>query len=476
MAFYARRRYRRHYRRPQRRHFHRRRRWWPRRKWRRHHHHWRRYQVIKEGVPRKKVTVICRGWEILGVIGSQVQFTTLPSSSDAIQVRRNIKNNAKVDYLSKLINSTGSITNCEFKDFCGGFGNASFTLSGLVQRNQLGMNRFSSRINERHWIRFLGGGLKFPPNNEIDFLFRASTHRPKEGTDREARDKWNHPAHLLNLPGTIIVESIKRTKCCRWKHMRFRPPTDFEGWYDLDQFKDFNLLTYYWTTIHLTNPMGLAPYTTTMSEDRAPLKNKWWGPTGSRSASWINRSEYDREFLSENETSWLQQLWNFVSSSQKRPKYGPFCPSIYPSTEPQTLWFMYYFKFQIGGLNIDQRFQSWPVDEYTTPPPDATEEIRGGELDASGWLCDDAFRRIVGADNQDGLERTAVLTEQQLKLYKLLYSKFGPQRRVRWGRVRTRRISPRRSMGITRRRARRQLARAARQQLWGGGGGTLLPP
>ncbi|WP_294191804.1 hypothetical protein, partial [Pseudomonas sp.] len=406
---------------------------------------------------------------MLGVIGSQLTFEPARDGKEYITVRRNIKNNQKVEYLSKLLNDSANISDCEFKHFCGGYGNASFTLDGLVQRNLLGMNRFSDQINKRHWIKFLGGGVRFPPNDEIDFLFRISLHRPRNDPDRSHKDLWNHPAHLLNLPGTVIIESIKRTKCCKWRHLNFRPPSEFEGWYDLGTFSKFTLMSYYWTTIEMSNPMGIAPYTVDFNENNAPLTNRWWGSSNSaRACPWINRKAWDQQFLSSYENSWLQQLIDAVTDHQRRPNYSPFCPAVYRSNSPQSLWFLYYFKFQIGGLNIDQKFQNWPIVEYTTPPVRAAAEIRRGELDESGWLRDDAFARIIGAGDEDGVARTAVLTEQQRKLYKLLYAKYGPQRRVRWGWKRTRRIDPRRRLVRARERLHRRRMGEHWEQQWGG--------
>nr|QLG20796.1 ORF1 [Lycalopex gymnocercus torque teno virus 2] len=469
MAFYSRprTRYRRRWR--PRRHFRRRR---YRRRGRRYYHRrrgGRRWQTVREALPRKRHYLSVTGWEMLGAIGSNIHFT-----EDGLQVERNIKNNNEVHYFDKLITSQGKVSDKQmgFIDLCGGYGHADITLNGLIQRNQLGMNRFSEDLKEFHWIKFVGGWFQFPPNDEIDYLFRVEHHKPADTTQTQSKQKWNHPAHLINLPGTKIIESIYRSKCCRWKFTRFSPPAEFEGWYELQTFAKFKLLSYMWTTVDLSNPLGLAPYKNTEDptqenniEGHGALENSWWPKKGeSRNCAWIDRKQYDDAFLRGNDKSWWSK---FLPTSETKPKHTPFCPPVWPTDKPQSLWVRYKFKFMLGGFNIGNNFQNYPLIEYQDPPRQilSAEDIHPGELERNGDITARAFRRIIGADNQDEVERTQHLTEQELQLYKSLYYQLR-RKRVTWGIVETREISPRKRLGIRDRRdtRRQRMVRSRRRR------------
>nr|BDU80027.1 ORF1 [Raccoon dog Torque teno virus 1] len=401
------------------------------------------YAGTSRALPRRKRLIVVTGWEILGVLGSVIQWVTTSGGQESMQVRRNIKTDWTPSYLYKLFQGDNATikNDVQFKDFCGGYGTGAVTLEGLILRNLLGMNRFSDSLTQFHWIRFIKGHIQLVPNDEIDWLFRVELHRPGKPTDVDAKHKWNHPAVLINLPGTKIVESIKRSKCCRWKHIKFTPPTHFEGWYDLDNFSKYPLFSYMWTSIDLSNPMGMAPYTKDVTNDtNAPLVNKWWGKSGdSLKCPWIDRKTYNDKFINDAGNSWLE--WLLTSANDKKPKYSPFNPPVFPTTRSQTLWFRYKLYFQIGGLNINTRFQGYPVAEYESPPPaidlENSAEIQEEDLDESGQLREEAFRRIAESHLDQVLPRE--LRAFYTKLEKQLHSKIE-RKKVRWGIKQTRRF------------------------------------
>ncbi|AYP28856.1 MAG: ORF1 protein [Anelloviridae sp.] len=394
----------------QRRHHFRRRRYYPRR--RRYRHRRRSTEVLREHKPRKQKWITVYGWEILGVCGTTWFWT----DQGKLEYRQNIKNNQPVSHLSELgILTTNAKPNftggekCEFKHFCGGHGQATITLAGLAERARLGMARFSENFEGYTWIKFLGAKFQLVPANEVDYLFKLNNRAPyKTDPEKAAETKWNHPANLLLHRGVRVVESIQRSKCCKWKTIKYKPPTEFEGWYDIDNFASFQLLQYMWTTISLTNPMGIAPYAQTglPNEDTGQIVNKWWkeGCTDKSSnlhiPQWIDRVTYDSAFLTKNENKW----WNNIFSDTGKPKHSPFCPPVFTTTHPNTLWCRYKFWFKVGGSTIQNYLPLYPIQEIGPPPStcstSCTACIKEGDLDPDGILTESSYRRITEPHHQ----------------------------------------------------------------------------
>lgn len=216
---YGRRTWRRHkFYHPKRRHYFRRRRWrYPRRRY----HHRRRTEVLREHRPRKLKHVSVIGWEILGIAGT----TYFWDAENKLKSAQNIKNNAEVQHLVQLGIGTGNAkpnwttstnTQCEFKHFCGGYGQATFSLAGLAERARYGMARFTESMEGYPWIKFKGASFQLVPAMEVDYLFRLNNRAPYKTTvESTGEAKWNHPGNLLLHGGTRIVESIYRSKCCK---------------------------------------------------------------------------------------------------------------------------------------------------------------------------------------------------------------------------------------------------------------------
>lgn len=318
----------------------------------------------------------------------------------------------------RLDNGLPPKSDAKFGDFCGGWGSASFTLASLVQRARAGMARFSEKIEGYPWIKWLGATVYLVPNNEVDYLFSWDSHRPPTQEEKAKEERWCHPGVLLNLPWTRTVESIRRTKCCKWKRIRIKPPPLFEGWYDKEQFAKYILGSYLWTTIDMSNPMGLAPVANTgkiVTEGATGLlfENKWFtecaknGQFATR-PTWIDRTTYDTQFLkSETDiTEWLN--WQLKGEVPNKPKFGPFCPPVLPTQDPQTLWIKYTFRFKVGGASFQNFFPNYPISEVEAPPGpctgDCTACIRSEDLDSTGILKDGALRRITKPDHSHKLQ------------------------------------------------------------------------
>ncbi|AYP28832.1 MAG: ORF1 protein [Anelloviridae sp.] len=446
-GYRRRRRYQFHY--PHRRvHFRRRRRrYYPRR---RRYHHRRRTEVLREHKPRKQKHITVFGWEILGIAGT----TFFWDAENKLKSAQNIKNNQEVGHLSKLgispnnakpnFNPDNQNTQCQFKDFCGGFGQASISLAGLASRARYGMARFSETMEDYPWIKFKGAKFQLVPCEQVDYLFRLNNRAPyKTSYEVTAESKWNHPANLLLHGGTRVVESIYRSKCCKWKTIRYRPPPEFEGWYDVGTFASFNLVQYMWTTVSLNNPMGIAPYqrgTTNLDESKGQIHNQWWKDgcvdphSNIKNPIWYDRKEYDKQFVQDTK-SWWDVIWD----TNKKPKHSPFCPPVFTTNNQNVIWCRYKFWFTVGGGTIENRIPAYPLYEIDPPktcPGTCQACIKEGDLDSDGLLTESSLRRITGTHHPSRRELLAKLCK---KLRRVLQKRRAKS--VTWGKKQTRYFS-----------------------------------
>lgn len=312
-----------------------------------------------------------------------------------------------------------------------------------MQRAQLGMARFSESMAGYTWIKFKGAFFQLVPSNEVDYIFRLQNHAP--GTDTERRDEisWIHPGTLLLLPGSKIVESIKRTKCCKWKHIKYRPPPLYEGWYDIENFASYILVAYEWSTISVNNPMGIPPYkisNSDTSQDQAgDVENQWWKDGNKCNASgfhpplWLNRTEYNKNFNNQTGGFW-DQIW------KTKPKCSPFCPPVFTTEHANTLWIRYKFWFQVGGTTLENQIPEYPLKEVEPPPSKCPSSCTTcidpkEDLDSDGILTETALKRIIGGDNKKHrllAKLKRILTRQQQKV---------PRPRIKWGTIETKYFS-----------------------------------
>nr|UZV41787.1 MAG: ORF1 [Anelloviridae sp.] len=434
---------------------HRRRRWF-RRHWRRAHRRrgWyrRRSRPIRQVQPRRKRLLVVSGWEILGQIGSQIKYVIGTKKEDPntpeprIDVINPIPMNKQVQYLALMI-PQGLANTCDdtwtenmkrydyntqreqeyYKgpdhwDFCGGWGYAKFDFQSLILRNLLGMNRFSESINNFTHIRFLKFKFQLIRGPSVDYLFRIQMHRGPQ----DFESPLVHPAHLLNMPFVTWVESIARSKCCRKKVLRRVATTDLSGWYDIESFRNQELVSYQWTAFDPNNPLGKNPDLPKISQVDA----KWWDDKWMRARAdkndqkqkikenreldWQMRTTYDANFVKsieskvrKSETSITQNIWDWIFSwndKQQKPELGktsPFCPPILPSTYVNTLWFRYKFYFQVGGATIGRNAPEWPLREThdntakVCRVPGCKHCIKEGDLDDTGILTEEAYERIT---------------------------------------------------------------------------------
>lgn len=386
-----------------------------------------------------------RGWEILGRIGTV--FTYNGGSWVATNL---IKTNAKVGYLSKMgisgANNNLEENSCEYSDFCGGWGGATFTFSGLVQRAIFGMARFSDCTDGFPWIKYLGGYVTMMQGREVSYLAKFSTHHGL--ADEYAKEtKWVTPGALLNQPGTILVPSLKDSRCCRRKHLRLKPPPGIEGWYDKDKFVNFILVSYWWTAFDIFDPLGPQPLSSTGEPIKTNtgtnirLQNNWFNdklncPAKGRPVIpyWTNRDTYDKKYV-DDKASLTVKWWNILFdstttwfNSENYPRCAPFLPPWITTGGSDTLWFRYKFYFQVGGSDLQNHVPQYPVHEVDDPPvctQRCPARLDTEDFDSDGIITDRALERIT----RPGDRRRDLAEELKCALYQKIREKLIKRRR-----------------------------------------------
>nr|UZV41782.1 MAG: ORF1 [Anelloviridae sp.] len=444
----GRRRYRRHWRRP----------------WRRYRK--RRVRKVYQTQPRKVTPLLVQGWEILGVQGAQLEFHYLNNKWD-IHIRNAAPSNKQVEYFSKTVPPNINNT-CEDKwqsgpkywDFVGGWGQAKFDLQSLVLRNLLGFNRFSEDIRKYTHIKFKGLKFQLIRAMDLDYLFRPQMHRGP--FDYET--SLIHPAHLLNMPWVKWVQSITRSNCCKSPTIRRRTPPDLSGWFDIETFRNYELITYQWTVFDPNNPMGRNTTPIGTTEQSKFFDDDWMRPSSNKETisvnlndrvRWADRTSYDSQFVGDMNNAAGHQApdsnlfdfiwdkinqWNQNDKGFRKGKTTPFLPPMIESPQVNTFWFRYRFYFLLGGSTISRNLQKWPIRETEDDLKPCTGHqgcpacIHEGDLDPFGVLTEKALKRITEPPEH----RKKKLVE---KLAKLIRHR-RKRKRVTWWDETTTRNSP----------------------------------
>nr|UZV41780.1 MAG: ORF1 [Anelloviridae sp.] len=422
-----RRRYKRSWRRPIFRH---------RRRRRRYHHwrpRWRRYRRSKvrkiyQTQPKRIQPLLVQGWEILGVQGTQLEFHKLDEAEKwDIHIRHLAPTNKMVDYLSKMqpiaienkCSDTWQTPGPSYWDFVGGYGQAKFDLQSLVLRNLLGFNRFSEDIRKFTHIKFRGLKFQLIRAPTLDYLFRPQMHRGPFDLEYPLL----HPANLLNMPWVKWVQSVARSNCCRSPSIKRRPPPDLSGWFDIETFRNYELITYQWSVFDPNNPMGRNTKPVGAGKTDKFFDDGWMNIDTRKAninvnlnerAKWGDRWLWDTNFVQDvnkyvqneqNPGVW-DVIWNQTNQPQfRKAKMTPFLPPMIESDEINTFWFRYKFFFLLGGSTISRSLQKWPIRETQ----DDIKYCDGGanpqecqycidperDLDAYGLLTKKAFKRIT---------------------------------------------------------------------------------
>ncbi|WCS65245.1 ORF1 [Grizzly bear anellovirus 8] len=399
----------------------------------------RRSSTVRVSRPRHIRVLTIKGVEFLGVQGSSIDYTFVPDNTSeqgtwTIDIKNVAPCSKEVTYFSTIFPlSTEVKDSCQDKwnsketcywDFVGGFGQAEFTFRSLIYRTLLGLARFSSKLDGFQFIKFLGYRWTLMRARTIDYILLPEAHRGPNDYEKSLI----HPINLLNTPGSVLVQSVNRTKCCRAPKVKKRAEPTIFGWHDIEEFMNVRLTGYVWSVIELDNPIGRNPNIT--KQLKAPYDNDWMNETNDPQnktianycPKWMNRVDYDKEFVTkvngfqrsqkENWWDWSQEATP-TESKYKYGKQSPFLPTLYPAPFPQTLWFRFNFRFLLAGKTFGRTPPSYPVKETDVCVP-CSAGCRAcidpeKDLDATGILKDKALARITRAPQRTKKRMVALL-------------------------------------------------------------------
>ncbi|WCS65242.1 ORF1 [Grizzly bear anellovirus 7] len=437
---------------------------WRRPWWRRYRRRRYRHQTVRNTRPKIIKWLHVKGVEFLGVLGSEVQMTYSEGQSQnegkwEISIRNIALVNKEVSYWQKVFppglenvcGETFGTSELNFWDFTGGFGQAHFTLEGLILRILFGLAKVNITLQDFQYIKFVG--FRFTPQRAptLSYLFLAEDHRQEKDWEKGLL----HPVNLLNTPGTITVNSVNRTHCCRNPSVKKRADPTIFGWSDIEDFMKRPLASYAWTYFNPGNPLGRNNQIT--SKLKSPIDNSWMRDHQGKKLSeycpnWSDRARWDANFVTKineiqgltssdkNDFNWwdLVKDWTIQSGDQLKCDYGkhsPFLPPVAVANTPETFWMRYDFWFQLGGRSIGYKRQPWPVKEADVcfPCPQAQRDgfcdtciDPEKDLDIHGLIRKKAFQRIISSDNA---RRKRALA----KLAKLIHLRNSKRKkRVSW--------------------------------------------
>nr|WCS66097.1 ORF1 [Torque teno Leptonychotes weddellii virus 2] len=411
--------------------FWRRRRWPHRRRWyktwrrgrsyrfRHWGHRWRRRRrpfryrtaAVRYHPSRRRKTLVVRGWEPLG----NVCENTLAS-----------KEAKPYELLDKDFKEAKN-ANCETSTWEGSWGHHYFTFELLMRRASIYFASFSSDWRSYDYLQFLGGYIWLPRQYYLDYMFYIDYDLKTSSTDQMYKNPktWFHPGILLNRPGAHIIGSPHRLGLhSGFKKIRVKPPSNWEGLYNIPDAIKYIFVHWAWTWIDLElsfmdsycvrlaslgggdKVCQMDPWFSGCKVHNAVIKDDSNKDTDPR-AGWVDRTQY------------AMPPANCSSIDTERIKHwGPFCPAKIGLRAPseRSVWFKYKFFFKLSGESVYRALPSPAGSDLVPPAPSAnignghkvpskpilkrpsTEaDILPGDLDADGILTDRALERITGS-------------------------------------------------------------------------------
>lgn len=331
-----------------------------------------------------------------------------------LTITHGIKNNNEVKGLKDLLDNNDkscSAKKFDWKNWAGGYGAATISLQQLITRANLGMAAFSEDITKYTHAMYLGTTVLLVPALDIDWIFYSDYNFNINKSDWENAKKWTHPAHLILKSGHKLVQSIKRCPRCKWRRVHYRPPLNLlSKWYEKEDFQNYSLFSYRWSTIDINNCIGL-PGSDVIGD------SIWWQNTWMKQCcpKWMDRATWDSKFLSANNDSnsnfykkWFEYIFNPSEWNTTKGNWGPFCPPMYGSENCTCLVFFYKFKFKFGGHAFSS-FQPGDAANEVVKPPDCTQKcaycIRNSDLDKDGFIKPWKLRKLIKPHHKNQLEK-----------------------------------------------------------------------
>lgn len=373
--------------------------WYPRRAWRPRHR--LRRQVIRTKRPKKTYTVYIRGYEPLGVIGSYVDF----GNAKAHWV---VNNHWKASIFENYLDKSKT---AQYKDFVGGWGNAQWTLDGLLSRIRKGFAEISMNISSFTSCKLVNITLYGIPLRDHEWVLTGQTHFSSDEKDYKNIQYWVHPLHLMLTPGRLYVPTFQKKQKTFWKR-KFYPPYEMSSeWFDKHYFDTVLLFKYQWSVVELRNVMGFP-------EDAENYKDivdntEWFKQT--TDDKW-KHSCFDKTANDQGNTIWNQiksaffgNVWTSLKSlySGKKTRNSPMFPPFYLNTAYETAGFFYRVKLLFTGHSF-QTTTPGDVIEVANPNcaggANTSADLNSSDISEGGTISPRAFRRIIGADIHHRME------------------------------------------------------------------------
>lgn len=291
----------------------------------------------------------------------------------------------------------------------GSWGFHFHTLQNLLLRAKVRWCRFSGDWESHDYMKFCGGTVYIPQNQDLSFMFNVDTywlgsHFSKDNESQKpaktAEETWVHPGYLLHAPHTHLIMSRRQSHHTKFYKIKIQVPASWESYTPIQGSIDWILWFWYWTWWDseraFFNPC-------TDEQGSSCTANPWWG----KSADWVDRNKYTSTCKA------TDACW------------GPFLPSRQCTGNSSSFWFFYKLRFKVGGESIwapvpripsEQGYiptapskgkststvQPMPGNIGRYPRPWTPADIFPGEIGDGFFINDEAMERIIGGDTDGG--------------------------------------------------------------------------
>lgn len=384
--------------------------WHSKRSWRpRYSYYRRRRQVLSVKKPRKTYSVYVRGYEPLGCVGSSFDFA-------APQAHWVVNNHWPSAFFSNLLDDKDA----KYSDFVGGWGEATWTLDGILKRIRKGWAEISMNIDSFIYCKLVSITIYGIPLRDHEWVLTGQTHFSTDIKDYQNIKYWIHPLHLMLTPGRLYVPTYIKKQKTFWRR-RFKPPPSMANeWFDKHYFDIVNLFKYQWSIVELQNPVG---YPEDAENYKDIVDNSTWFKKETNS-KWKNTC-FDKQWTEPGNTDlwsllakdFFKNVWTTLKQKMfnQKTKASPFFPPFYTKKSYECPGFFYKIKFLFGGHSFQVQ-DPGDVTEVQKPAPctqlNCSADINSSDISDGGTISNSAFRRIVGADNEDRMEDTEETTQE----------------------------------------------------------------
>lgn len=339
--------------------------------------------AVRQTLPQRRKWIHVRGWEPLGNVCTQT--TAKMRASPYCDLERG-----------------GDCTTQG--QWQGTWGYHYHTMQNLLLRAKARWCRFSGDWESHDYMKFCGGWLYIPQNQDLSFIFNVDTYwlathlskdNPSSGPAKTAEETWVHPGYMLHAPHSHLILSRRLSHHAKFYKIKIKVPASWESYTPIQGSIDWILWFWYWTWWDPERTFFNPCEDETGSSCNA---NPWWG----KSDDWVDRSKYN-------------PLCNGGGNC-----WGPFLPSKQCSGNSSSFWFFYKLKFKVGGESIwapvpripseqgyipsapskgsSGKIQPHPGNIGRYPRPWTPADIFPCEISDGFFINDEAMERIIGGD------------------------------------------------------------------------------